>query len=488
MFYQRLITTIILLALIIVAPCPSIAGEYTPPGLYNVERFQLPNGITVLLKPRKAAHNVAIRLVVNIGSRYFDCDKRQTPHFLEHLVFTGTSQHTEAELDRIIEEHGGSWNAATGSRYTLFTMDIYDKYLPIGLDTLYEVLTDPVFKPEQIERTRDIIRREFGGRQSWIRRRLYQYGIGKDAWAFAWERLLPGPGAFCSGFPKVDSILPDDILSAYRDFYTPRNMTLVAVGNFDRGQLLRKIRQTFGSMKRKPVRINGVTTPPYPSEPAHVNGTLSPLLGSSAAVGVAYRTEGSDSPDFFACGLLETYLSTELYEKIRLEKGLSYSPETSLTTEPDYGVFYISVDADLNKIEEVRSLIHDAVEKLRKEPLTPDDLERIKQNVLLQWVQGYETNAGMADFYAGSLEDLRKRGKFLNIEKGVSRVTSADIHNVVLKYLRIDREINVTSTPTLTYTQFYVLLGLFIAGLIAAVFLIYRKIQRQKERADTPAE
>lgn len=488
MFYQCLIKTIILLALIIVVPFSSIAGEYTPPGLYNVERLQLPNGITILLKPRKAAHNVAIRLVVNIGSRHFDCNKRETPHFLEHLVFTGTSQHTEAELDRIIEEHGGSWNATTGSLYTVFDIDIYDKYLPLGLDTLHEILTDSVFKPEHIERTRDIITREFGGRHSWIRRRLYQYGIGKDAWTNGWERLLPGPGAFCSGFPKVDSILPDDILSAYRDFYTPGYMTLVVVGNFDRGQLLRTVRKTFGSMKRKPMRINGVTTPPYPSEPAHESGTLSPLLGSSAAVGVAYRTEGSDSPDIFALGLLETYLYTDLYEKIRIQKGLAYGPNASMTVEPDYGVFHVSVDAELNKTEEVRSLVHDALEKLRKDPLSPDDVERTRQKILLQWVQGYETNAGMANFYAASLEDLKKRGKFRNIERGFSRVTSADIHNVVLKYLRKDREINVTSTPTLTYTQFYVFLGLFIVGFIAAVFLIYRKIQRQKRRADTPAE
>ena len=74
------------------------ANEYDPPSLYNLDYFKLENGLDVILKKRTHARNVAVRLVVNVGQRNFPCDKRETPHFLEHLLFMGTSKHNEAEL------------------------------------------------------------------------------------------------------------------------------------------------------------------------------------------------------------------------------------------------------------------------------------------------------------------------------------------------------------------------------------------------------
>src|SRR5262245_5956706 len=89
------------------------ANEYDSPGLYDVDYFKLTNGFDVVLKKRTHAHNVAVRLVVNVGQRNFPCEKRETPHFLEHLLFMGTSKHTEAELKSLIEDHGGYWNGFT---------------------------------------------------------------------------------------------------------------------------------------------------------------------------------------------------------------------------------------------------------------------------------------------------------------------------------------------------------------------------------------
>jgi predicted Zn-dependent peptidase len=73
--------------------------------------FKLSNGLDVVLKKRTHTHGTSVRLAVNVGSRNFPCPKREAPHFLEHLLFMGTSRHSEAELKRLIEDHGGAWNA-----------------------------------------------------------------------------------------------------------------------------------------------------------------------------------------------------------------------------------------------------------------------------------------------------------------------------------------------------------------------------------------
>lgn len=61
----------------------------------------------VILNPRQNAHNVSIRLRVGIGNFDFSCEKLETAHFLEHLLFTGTSKHSESQLDEMIKQHGG---------------------------------------------------------------------------------------------------------------------------------------------------------------------------------------------------------------------------------------------------------------------------------------------------------------------------------------------------------------------------------------------
>src|SRR5262249_23223501 len=123
------------------------ASEYDPPGLYDVDYFQLENGLDIVLKKRTHARNVAVRLVVNVGLRSFPCDKRETPHFLEHFLFMGTSKHSEAELSRLIQDHGGGWNGATSGTETVYQIDIFDKYLSLAIDTLYEMITDTIITP-----------------------------------------------------------------------------------------------------------------------------------------------------------------------------------------------------------------------------------------------------------------------------------------------------------------------------------------------------
>ena len=102
----------------------AMAGEYSPPGLYDVDHSVLDNGLRVILKPRHGAHTVAFRIVVGVGQHDYDCGWQETPHFLEHLLFTGTSRHTEAGLDELVEQHGGYWNAYTYAEKTVYTLSL----------------------------------------------------------------------------------------------------------------------------------------------------------------------------------------------------------------------------------------------------------------------------------------------------------------------------------------------------------------------------
>lgn len=472
---------LILLLTLIVALLPTIsyANKYAPPGLYDVDYLRLNNGFDVVLKHRQHAHNVAIRLVVDVGHRHFPCKKRETAHFLEHLLFTGTSKHTETELDRLIEDHGGTWNAVTSQSTTEYQIDIFDENLALAINTLFEIITDSLLTPEKIGHTREIIHKELGGQTSALRRWLYKRGIGKSAAAKSQELLLPGTGVVCPELDTPEGITVADIEQAYQRYYTPNRMTLIVVGHFDEARLRAQINDTFGQLKAAPANSSKLRKPPYPSDTAEVTGTFAPLLGSNGSVSLAYRTDGSNSSDIYALWVLNVFLDRVLYEKIRILEGLSYSPEAYYIWDVDYGLFATTADSELDKLDLVRTMIDEELTKLRTQPPNMEDIEAAKQRILLARVQGYESNAQVANYYVNNLHELKSLGRLTNHEQAIERLTPKDIHEVVNKYLRADRQVTIWSIPTLTYTQFFSILAAVLVVLLIVVVYAYWRIRQR---------
>lgn len=482
---------ILLIVSLLIQPVHATAQSlYTPRGLYAVENIRLDNGFQVLLKQRSETRNVAFRLVVNVGTRHFDCGRRETPHLLEHLLFSGTTRHTEAELENLIADQGGAWNAVTGAEVTTYHLDIYDQYALQGLDMLHEIITDTVFTGEKIDLAKRIVYREEGGKPGPLRRILYGFGLGKTAWKKANAWLLPGNGAVCSGLVNMEEITDKDITKTLRTTYVPGNMTLIAVGNFDRGKLLERIGATFGSIPRAPIPALRVVKPPVPSSgPASVSSTLSTFFGNNGSFSVAFRTEGREHPDAAALIVLSAYLNTKFYEQVRVKAGLSYAPETTMFFQPDYGILYATADISVKDLGRVQDLMIGILERLQQEKIAPEEAERTKRKILLQWAQGYETNAGMASWYVERLSHGAHQGRlykekmpdlFQNYEQEIETVSPEDLDRVVARYLRPERRIDIRSLPTTSYTAFFTFIGSIL--LVIALVAGYRLRKARKRR------
>lgn len=473
---------LVLVVLFLGLAVDSPASEYDPPGLYDVDYFKLPNGLDVLLKQRTQAHSVSIRLVVNVGMRNFSCPKRETSHFFEHLLFMGTSKHSEAELARLIQDHGGTWNGYTSPTETGYQIDIFDKHLPLAIDTLYEMMTDTVITPQTIESARAVIHRERSGKLSRLVRWVYEHGLFKGAGIKAAELLVPGTGVLCPGLVSPDGIEERDVKDAYQNYYGPSNMTLVVVGNFDREPLVSQIKATFGQMEPRAIKGTKIVTPLYITGSKVATGTLSPLVGSDGTIGFVYRTDGfaSNLPDYYALWVAWKYLDRVLYEKIRIEKALSYSPGSYFTTDRDFGVFAVAADVNLDGMQTAKPLLEQELENLRQGRLNADDIEIAKRRILLERVQAYETNSAMARYYVANRYQLQKSGKLTNHEAAIESVTPEDIKRAANRYLRTDRQVVMWSEPTFTLTQFVVVLGVLIVGVPGVGFYLFRRFVRTR--------
>jgi predicted Zn-dependent peptidase len=490
MIYSRY-SAILLLCLLVLPGSAAAQSGYTPRGLYDAESMRLENGFQVLMKQQPETRNVAFRLVVNVGTRYFDCAHRETPHLLEHLLFSGTTRHTEAELEHLITDHGGTWNAVTGTEHTTFQVDIFDRFSMEGLDALYEIMTDTVITPEKISKAKGIVYREEGGKPGTLRRFLYGLGIGKRAWKKANEWLLPGNGAVCPGLVNMDGITGEDVMQVFKTTYVPANMTLIAVGSYDRVRFLDRIIRTFGSLPRAPKPAMNVVTPPPPARgPAAVSSALSPFFGSSGSFSMAFRTEGRNHSDAAPLIVLSSHLNAKFYEQVRIKAGLSYAPEAVMFFQPDYGIFYATADIGMKNLERVRELMTGILEMLRREKISFEEAERTKKNILLQWAQGYETNAGLASLYEEKIARAEHRTKSGNdvlsdrlqdYEREIGAVATEDLDRVIERYLRPDRQIDIRSVPTMSYTVFFTFTGGLLLLIAMVVGYRLRRAGKQKK-------
>jgi predicted Zn-dependent peptidase len=361
-------------------------SQYTPKGLYDPEYLTLENGLDVVLKKRDVTHNVSIRLAVNVGQIDFPCGRKEQPHFLEHLLFTGTSQHSEAELESLIKEKGGWWNASTENEKTIYKVDIYSPNSLFALDLLYEIFTDSQISADNVELSRDIIHRESGGKPSALRQWLYRHGIGRDAYTNAFIEMFPGSHVVCPSLQTAERITREDIIETFEQYYVPNNMQLVIVGEFDKDRILDKIQDTFGQLKSKPIERKYRTLPAlYKSGPAEISGIFDPIVESEAFVGLVYRTNGDISPDIHPLEVIENYLDTQLYNSLRVEKGLSYSPDSDQINWDRYGLFSLGADVDLDKLDVTVKYLKNEVDTLRNGAFTPvidheDGIEHVSIN------------------------------------------------------------------------------------------------------------
>ncbi len=450
---------------------PSFAHEFSPRGLYEIEHRVLDNGLRVVLKPRGDARQVSIRVNVGVGHLDFPCGRRETPHFLEHLLFTGTAQHDEPTLEALVRGWGGTWNAYTMQTRTLYELDIYSGHFTDGLALLHEILTASTITGANVETSREIIRREAGETPGPLRRWTYARGIGKSAR----DQWLETVGISCRALETPGDITREDIIDAWRRYYVAGNMALVIVGAFDPAVAWPAIETGFGQMPPSPPPERPVLALARPPQALRLESRLFHLLGTEANVFVSFTTPGYRSAERPAVYLLERYLDRRVYESLRVRQGLSYSPASDSMVWPDSALLVLQANAALHTVDTVTEALLEEVRALRAAPPDEATVATLKREALLESATDYETNAGIADYYVASLHELEDHGELVDMEAALAAVTAEDVERAAQRHLDPAHAVTAIERPLLSYE------GLF-AALAASAGLCVLLAARQAWR------
>lgn len=451
----------LLLICLLICSFPSVALDRT-----RTEGYLLPNGLQVILKPGYERDHVAIRLVVGVGLDDFNCEQKELPHLLEHLLFSGIDETGEGGLEARMQALGGEWNAYTSNTDTTFVIEAPARNQRKVLDLLLAVIRDTRIDAKALATARKIIEREDGGHYGHLQRWLDRQDIGHRAS----DQLAIELGLKCPERSSLDDMTLEQVEALRNHWYAANNMTLIMVGGFDR-LLPAYLERTFGELPAlEPAERRDLESITQQAE--HRRDLTRGWVGDSVKLHWLFIEPVLDNAHDQTLELLSRYMDWALYDRLRLREGLSYGPSTQRESFGNSGMLSPNADLERQDLDKAVKVLEELFEQLREDGLDPDTFERIKQAAIARESWTTQGNSALADYYWGALNDYTD-GRFNDPVKKLRQVTLKEANEALsglLKepgYLRIEK-------PLLGYDELYGLAAL-VLGLILAAGLLRRR-------------
>lgn len=349
------------------------------------------------------------------------------------LLPGGLGRHTNAELNEILNGHVISLGFNVESDAFAFTLHCAPRELLLGLQTLTAILTDTAYRPEAMRNARA----NFGALVEWVANTP-----GGPIFALA-PRVLTG-GDLRFGVPTME-ILAERSLQELRAWLEPqfRNgpLELSIVGDVDFATAEAAVAQTLGALPARPVALKppraGLAPPTPPAEPI-----VTPVDMKLRQSALAYYWPMPDLRDVATerrCRLLADLIEERLRQRVREELGASYALATKFEQYegfPELCYFETYIEIDPLRADEVDRLVRREIASLRREGLTSDEFERVRQPFLARRSADLRDNGywGYTVLREAQLKPARLAAA-LDRESDTAAITPAEVQALAERYL-----------------------------------------------------
>jgi predicted Zn-dependent peptidase len=365
------------------------------------------------------------------GSRLEDDRLAGVSHFIEHLFFKGTRKRpSPKEIADAIEGVGGFINASTDKELTAYWTRVPAEYTELGLDVLFDIVSNSKLDPGDIERERAVILEEL---------KMYQDQPQDHVQNLFEELIWPGHplGRDIAGTQESVSRLTRDEILEYADaHYRLPNVVIGAAGALDENEVVELVRPRL----TLPGGLNGhiAAVPPGALDGAHVMVRRQRTEQAHICLGV--RAYSYLHPDRYAIDLLNTLLgegmSSRLFLNIRERLGIAYDVHSFMQKHRDTGYVAVYLGVDPKKAVEAVKAVMGELARLCDESVAADELERAKEFTKGRLRLDLETTNGVA-FWLTYQELLLGEIKTIDEELAlVDAVSVADIRRVACEILR----------------------------------------------------
>jgi predicted Zn-dependent peptidase len=354
----------------------------------SVRRTVLDGGLRVVTEHLPAVRSVALGIWVGVGSRDEDLPHAGATHYLEHLLFKGTSRRTALEISAEMDTVGGEMNAFTAKEYTCYYARVQDADLPLAVDVLSDMVTSSLITPKDVDAERNVVLEEIAMNEDDPSDTVHEAFSAKLFGDTPLGRPILGT------VDSINAITRDQINEHYRARYTPEHLVVAAAGNLDHDVVVELVRAAFGPV------LERVAEPAAPRLNGDQNGTAGTgvqlvsrgIEQANLVLGCAGLSRNDDRR--FALSVLNAAfgggMSSRLFQEVREKRGLAYSVYSFAAQHADTGMWGVYVGCLPAKADEVLSICAEEIARVVDGGLTDAELIRGKGQVRGSIVLGLE--------------------------------------------------------------------------------------------------
>jgi len=340
----------------------------------DIKREVLPNGLIVLSEEMPHIRSIAIGIWMKTGSRDEAPEVNGISHFTEHMVFKGTKTRSARDIARQVDSIGGNMDAFTSKETICFNIKVLDEHLPVAIDILSDLVLNPIFNPNDINREKGVILEEIKmdeDNPDYLVHEIFTQSFWKDH---------PLGKPILGTKETVRSFEQQKLFDFYRQRFAPNNMIISAAGNLNHHNFVRLIRERFSSLASVP---NGFHLPAPAVTPRIVTRNKKSLEQVQLCVGVPSHPISHEKR--YVSYVLNTVLgggmSSRLFQKIREEQGLVYSIYSDLNPYRDTGCLTIYAGTSLESTRKVVDSVLAEFRELKSDLIPADELRRAKDQL-----------------------------------------------------------------------------------------------------------
>ena len=406
----------------------------------SVRRTVLPSGLRIVTEEVPSVRSAAIGIWVNVGSRDETPAVAGASHFLEHLLFKGTTRRNALEISATIEAVGGEMNAFTSKEYTCFYARVIDTDLPMAIDVVSDLITSSIVSALDVDAERKVVLEEIAMRDddpSDLVHDLY-------AETYYGDTQLGRP--ILGTIKSISDMTRSGVFNYYKKKYLPQDLVVAVAGNIKHKRVVAMVeealsRDNFLDVKGSPqIRPNT----PVKTKPMQSVGLLT---RKTEQAHMFYGMEGVARSDErrFAMGVLASALgggmSSRLFQEIREKRGLAYSVYAYAQQFAGSGQIGFYAGCNPTKAIEVVEIIREVLADVAENGMSHEEIERAKGAVRGSLVLSQEDSGSRMSRIGKNEIVYGQVMGFDEILKAISRVNPTDVREIANEYL--------TKSPTL---------------------------------------
>ena len=341
-------------------------------------RTILPSGLRIVTEEVATVRSATFGVWVNVGSRDETSSVAGASHFLEHLLFKGTSRRDAMTISSSIEAVGGEMNAFTGKEYTCFYARVIDTDLPMAIDVIADLITSSLVTAADLDAERTVVLEEMSMRDD------DPSDLIHDLYLETYFGDTPLGRSIHGTSDSIKGISRNAIFNYYKKRYRPEDIVIAVAGNISHKKVIRLIEKAMSRDGFLDVPGSVPNLRHAPAVKARGSGTVGIIDRKTEQSHLLLGVPGVERSDDrrFALSILASAMgggmSSRLFQEIREKRGLAYSVYSYVQQFSGAGIMCFYAGCQPEKTIEVIKIIREISADIAQNGLTEEEITRAK--------------------------------------------------------------------------------------------------------------